>query len=144
MSAWEAVRDRLEGELASLGDGEFVVVSEPEPPRAPARGLLRRRPASDQVRWVQVRRDGDLAYAECVGATSFGGDWDVDAATHQRLRDLGWLAPGDDDPTGTQPSYPAYWCVLPHAEAARLAGLARDALALLGADPATLEWRRGA
>lgn len=144
MASWDDVRARLERELASLADGEFVVLGEPEPPRGPARGLLRRRPAPAPTRFVQVRRDGDHWYAECVGATSFGGDWDLEEVTHLRLRDLGWLVPGEDDPSGVQPSYPNYWKVLPRGEAGRAASICSDALALLGADPSTLEWRRDA
>ena len=142
MASWDDVRVRLERELATLADREFVVLGEPEAPRGPARGLLRRRPAPAPTRYAQVRRDGDQWYAECVGATSFGGDWDVDEGTHQRLGDLGWLVPGADDASGVQPSYPNYWKVLPRAEAGRAATLCSDALALLGADPSTLEWRR--
>ena len=144
MTSWEDVRARLESELLTLDDGEFVVLGEPEPARPPARGLLRRRPAPEPTRYVQLRRDGDHWYAECVGATSFGGDWDVDEATHQRLRDLGWLVPGEEDASGTQPSYPNYWTVLPRAEADRAVTICSEALALLGADPTTLEWRRDA
>ena len=144
MTSWEDVRARLARELLTLGDDEFVVVGEPEPAAAPARGLLRRRPAPAPTRYVQVRRDDEHWYAECVGATSFGGDWDVDEATHDRLRDLGWLVPGDDDPSGVQPSYPNYWRVLPRAEADRAAAMCAEAMELLGADPSSLEWRRDA
>lgn len=144
MTSWDDVRARLGAELLELDDGTFVVVEEPEPPRPPARGLLRRRPAAEPIRYAQVRRDGEHWYAECVGATSFGGDWDVDDTAHERLRALGWLAPGDDDPSGVRPSYPNYWKVLPRTEAGRAAALCSDALALLGADPSTLRWRRDA
>jgi hypothetical protein len=144
MTSWEDVRARLERELLALDDEAFVVLGEPEPPRGPARGLLRRRPAPEPTRYAQVRRAGEHWYAECVGATSFGGDWEVDDATHQRLRDAGWRVPGEEDLSGMQASYPNYWRVLARAEAARTAGACVDALADLGADPTTLEWRRGA
>lgn len=142
MPSWDDVRRRLGTELLDLAHDEFVVVGEAEPPRPPARGLLRRRAAPEPVRYVQIRRDGDHWYAECVGATAFGGDWAVDEATHERIRALGWLVPGEDDPSGVQPSYPNYWKVVPRAEADRAASICSDALALLGADPSTLEWRR--
>ena len=144
MASWDDVRVRLERELATLAEGEFVVLGEPAEQPGPARGLLRRRSAPAPTRYVQLRRDGDHWYAECVGAAVFGGDWDVDEATHTRLRDLGWLVPGDDDPSGVQPSYPHYWKVLPRREAGRAATICSDALALLGAEPSTLEWRRDA
>lgn len=144
MASWDDVRRRLEREIAGLDDDAFVVVGERQPPRPPARGVLRRRPAPAPTRYAQLRRDGDHWYAECVGATAFGGDWEVDEVTHQRLRDLGWLVPGEDDPSGVQPSYPNYWRVLPRAEASAAAAMCADALALLQADPSTLEWRRDA
>lgn len=139
---WDDVRTRLERELLTLDDAEFVVVGEPESPRPPARGLLRRRPKPEPTRYVQLRRDGEHWYAECVGATTFGGDWAIDEVTHERLRGGGWLVPGEDDPSGVQPSYPNYWKVLPRREAGRAASICTDALALLGADPSTLAWRR--
>ena len=140
--SWDDVRTGLERELLTLDGDEFVVVAEPEPPRPPARGLFRRQQAPEPTRYVQLRRDGDHWYAECVGAATFGGDWDINEVTHERLRDLGWLVPGEDDPSGVQPSYPNYWKVLPRAEAGRAATICSDALAILGADPSTLEWRR--
>ena len=144
MASWDAVRRRLEQELADLTDAAFVVVGEPVAPAGPPRGLLRRRPRPAPTRYVQVRRDGDHWYAECVGATSFGGDWEIDPPTHDRLRGLGWLAPGDPDPAGVQPSYPHYWRVLPRSEAAEVARSCADALAVLGAEAGSLEWRRDA
>lgn len=142
MASWHDVGGRLESELLTLGDEEFVVLGEPEPATAPARGLLRRRPRPAPTRYVQVCRSGGHWYAECVGATSFGGDWEVDPATDVRLRDLGWLVPGDDDPSGMQPSYPNYWRVLPREEAARAATMCADTLELLGVAPDTVDWRR--
>ena len=143
MTSWEDVRLQLARELLTLDDDEFVVVGEPEPASAPARGLLRRRPAPAPTRYVQVRRDGEHWYAECVGASSFGGDWDVDDATHRRLRDAGWRVPGETDPSGVEATYPNYWRVVPVGDTARVATACTDALALLGADPASLEWRSG-
>ena len=142
MASWDAVRRRLEQELADLTDAAFVVVGEPVAPAGPPRGLLRRRPRPAPTRYVQVRRDGDHWYAECVGATTFGGDWEVDEVTHHRLRDLGWLVPGEEDPSGVQPSHPNYWRVLPRQESARATTMSAGALELLGADPGRLEWRR--
>ena len=109
--------------MTDLADGEFVVVAEPAPPRAPARGLLRRRPAPPPVRYAQVRRGGDHFYTECVGASRFGGDWDVSKGQHQRLRDLGWLTPDDPDPAGVKPGYPNYWALLPHHQADAVVGM---------------------
>ena len=141
-AGWDAVRRRLEREVDDLAEDEFLVVGEPAAPAGPPRGLLRRRPKPPATRYVQVRRDGDHLYAECIGAESYGGDWDVEPNTHQRIRGLGWLVPGEEDASGVQPSYRNYWRVLPRTDAALLTRACADALALLGADPASLEWTR--
>ncbi|NYD40534.1 TY-Chap domain-containing protein [Nocardioides panaciterrulae] len=151
----EQVEKHLARTLADLGVNEFVIVGEPQPPAPPRTGLLRRRPAPPPSRYVQFRRDDETAwYGECVGATRFGGDWEVPEEVHDRLRSLGWLAPGDPDPTGTQPSYPHYWqCVTTDPDrpsghepgtdpATELARLGAAALDLLGVDPWSLTWRR--
>ena len=149
---WSDVQQRLLTELAGLAglaglaDDEHLVVGEPEPVGPVRVGLLARlrgrRPAAPS-RYVQARRDGDWLYGECIGSTAFGGDWEVTPAQHQRVQALGWLAPGDDDPSGTQPGYPHYWQVVPRTSAAGLATAMAEALRVLGADPADLEWRRG-
>ena len=142
MRSWDDVRRRLEDELIDLVDEEFVVVGEPQPPAEPRQGLLRRRARPDPTRYVQVRRAGEHLVTECVGAASFGGDWEVDEPTHDRLRALGWLVPGDPDPVGVAPSYPNYWSALPRSEAAHTAAMCAGALEILGADADSLEWRR--
>ena len=139
---WDDVRRRLERELSELFEDEFVVVGEPAAAPAPARGLLRRRPRPAPTRYAQVRRDGEHLFAECIGATSFGGDWEVAPADHTRLREGGWLVPGDDDPSGVQPSYPNYWRVLPRGNVAQVARMCTDALMILGTDPGSVEWQR--
>ena len=141
-SAWQQLESRLAGELGTLHDGEFVVIEEPKPPTEEPRGLLRRRPKPPPTRYVQALRVKDHLHGECVGATLFGGDWEIAPGEHEQLRALGWLAPGDPDETGTQPSYPNYWHTLPRERAAELAALAVGALRVLGADPGSLTWRR--
>lgn len=77
MTSWLEIRRRMEHELADLAVGEFILVGEPEPPPGPPRGMLRRRHQLPS-RYVQVRSDGEgTLYSECVGATIFGGEWDV-------------------------------------------------------------------
>ena len=141
-AGWNDVRRRLAAELASLTEGEFLVVREAAPEPGPRRGLLRRRPTPAPIRYVQFRHDGGSMYAECVGATHFGGDWDVDADTHERLRGLGWYVPGDDNPWQVSPSYPNYFRHHSPTESAELAELGAASLELLGVDPRALEWVR--
>ena len=138
---WQALRDRLAGELATLADHEFVVVNEKPPPPGPKQGLLRRRPAAPAVRHVQFLRDEDVVYAECVGATLFGGPYDIAPADHERLRTLGWRAPGDTSETYW--GAPNYRIHATPTDAERLADLAVDSLEVLGLTPTSdLELRR--
>jgi hypothetical protein len=143
VTSWDDIRTRLVSELAGLADEGFVVLGEPQPPREPARGWWRRRPPAAPVRYVQALRIGGHWRVECVGARSFGGDWDVDAPTDQVMRSNGWRIPGETDPTGSEGTYPNYWQVAPVLDSERIASACVEALALLGADPALLEWRTG-
>jgi hypothetical protein len=141
-AAWDDLSARLAAVLVDLAEDEFVVVSEPAPPAEPRSGLLRRRPKPAPTRYVQFRRDDSWLYGECVGAALFGGDWHVPPADHARLRELGWLVPGEDDPSAVQPSYPNYWRVLARERAADAAAMAAASLEILGVEPSVLEWRR--
>ncbi|GAB2453102.1 hypothetical protein GCM10027062_37240 [Nocardioides hungaricus] len=140
---WHRLERELVGEIESLGEMESLVAEEEPPEPGPARGLLRRRAAPPPVRYVQFLRHDGALFAECVGSRDhFGGDWPVTDEQHASLRALGWRAPGDDDPTGTQPAYPNYWWTDPSgAEVAAAGRLGAAALRVLGADPAALQHR---
>ncbi|HEX5917975.1 MAG TPA: hypothetical protein VFY76_08980 [Nocardioides sp.] len=143
MASWDDVRRRLEHEVAGLERDGFVVVGEPAAPAGPPRGLLRRR-HQPPSRYVQVRADGDgMLYAECVGATLFGGDWEVTPAQDDLLRSRGWYVPGQDNPWQVEQAYPNYFRYADVAATADLARACVDALAVLGVDPAGLVWRDG-
>lgn len=140
MTSWDDVRRTLQQELGRLAVGEFVVAGEPRPPAGPPRGLLRRR-ETPPFRFVQsLLIEDSTFYAECVGATLFGGDWEVSPDQHERLRGLGWYCPGDDNPWEAQPSYPAYFCYCPTSDSDELAGRMVSSLEVLGVDPDRLEW----
>lgn len=131
----------LAQEIGALGDRESLVVGEPAGQPGPRRGLLRRRTPPPPSRYVQYLRHHDTLFAECVGSRDhFGGDWPVTDDQHAALRSLGWLAPGDDDPTETQPHVPNYWWTDPSgSDVATAARLGAGALRVLGVDPAALE-----
>lgn len=134
----------LAQEIGALGDGDSLVVSEPQGQPGPPRGLLRRRTPPPPTRYVQFLRHHDTLFAECIGSRDhFDGDWPITDAQHAELRALGWLAPGDDDPTETQPPVPNYWWTDPSgSDVATAARLGAGALELLGVDPASLEYVR--
>jgi hypothetical protein len=132
--SWDALRAACDAAVEPMSEQDFLVVGEPQA-EAPAkagglRGMLSRRPTPPPTRFVQALRVGDRLGAECVGAASFGGPYDFDAATDQRLRALGWLAPGDagyDDMGG-----PAYRLWLPFAERDRFGTLAVASFQAMG------------
>jgi hypothetical protein len=128
-TTWDAWRTRLAHELSTLEDREYVILGEPRPEPEPRRGLFRRRPDPPPHRFVQFLRIDDQVTAECVGATSFGGYLDIPPHRHERLRELGWNAPGDTSEVAWgAPNYRRYATT---DEAESLASLAVDSLQVL-------------
>ena len=145
-AAWaEADRDavvaRLRAAIEELADGEFLVVGEP-PAEAPPR-RFGRRGTPPPSRYVQFRLADGWLYAECVGSRAFGGDWPATPEQDAAVRAAGWLAPGDEDPTGTRPGYPNYWRTVPAADGADLAARGAAALEALGVEAASVTVDRG-
>ena len=134
---WDDTRRELGRALERLAEGEFLILGEPVPVSLPRRGLLRRgRPAP--TRYVQVLRVEDVLSAECVGATSLGGTWEMDPFTIKLLRRMGWLTPTESAVAygNSTPNFEQY------VERTGLLGLADvlvASLELLGALPAELE-----
>ena len=92
---WDAVGDALLRALGLLSDGDFLILGEPTADPLPRRGLFGRRARPAATRYVQVLRIQDLYTAECVGATSLGGTWEMSESTIERLRALGWRTPDE-------------------------------------------------
>ena len=135
---WGSLTAVLLDGLHDLTDGDFLVLGEPGPPAGPRRGLLRRRSAPEPARYVQVLRVGDSFSAECVGARSLGGTWEMGPATIAELRAVGWLVPAESRDTygNVTPNFACYVAVEDTADLARL--LVRS-LQVLDVDPAALE-----
>lgn len=139
--AWEALRARVAAELATLQDGQFLVIGEPESAPGPPRGLFRRRTPPAPTRYVQFLRVGEDIDAECVGSTSFGGDLALAADVEGRLRRLGWKAPGESGES--ERGYPNFRIFPGPADPEELSRLCVDSLAVLGLAPgAQIELRR--
>lgn len=128
---WDHWRQRLQRELEVIVDGAFVVLTELDGPPV-RRGLLRKaRP--EPVRYVQFLRVGDTFEAECVGARSFGGYYNIDQTQHDALCGLGWEFPDRGArATWGAPNYRRY---AKFRDAAMLARLAIDSLAVLHLRP---------
>ena len=87
---------------------------------------------------MQVLRIEDVLTAECVGATSLGGSWEMDPATIETLRSLGWLTPKEGMTTygNTIPNFEQY---VERVDLPALTDLLMASLELLGALPTDLE-----
>lgn len=140
-------QQRITADLAGLGQQEFVIISEPEPPAPEPTGFLARlrSKASRSVapsRWGQVLCVDEMLSAEFAGTQHIGGTWEASAEQHEALRAAGWLTPDETDPIAPAPGVPHYWRTVPQADAGRVAGLLVEAFGILGADLATLTLRR--
>lgn len=90
---WEDVHDALLRALSLLAEGDFLILGEPTADPLPGRGLFGRRARPVATRYVQVLRIEDLYTAECVGARSLGGTWEMSRPDIDRLLSLGWRTP---------------------------------------------------
>lgn len=136
---WAAVHRDLTRSLERLADGEFLVMGESCSPPRPRRGLFGRQPTTVPApsRYVQALCVEDVLSAECVGATSQGGTWEMTDATAEQLRDLGWLTPREASAVSSSPT-PNFAQYVDVTGAAALADLMVASLALLGVRPSAL------
>jgi hypothetical protein len=135
---WAGVRDDLVAALEELADREFLIMGEPTSNSGPVRRrLFGRRDQPAPTRYVQVLRIEEVLSAECVGAVSLGGTWQMGDLTIQHLRGLGWLTAAE--------SHAEYGNVTPNFElyvdiesSDGLPDLLVASLAILGAPPESL------
>lgn len=134
---WGDVGDALLRALGLLADGDFLILGEPTADPLPRRGLFGRRAKPMPARYVQVLRIEDLYTAECVGATSLGGTWEMSEAAIERLRSLGWRTPDESkrEFDNLTPNFDMYVAL---TAAPTLAELLVASLARLGAEPEDL------
>ena len=80
----------------------------------------------------------DVLSAECVGATSLGGTWEMDPFTIKILRRMGWLTPTESAVAygNSTPNFEQY---VERIGLPDLADVLVASLELLGALPAELE-----
>ena len=131
---WDEAGDALLRALGLLADGEFLILGEPISYPAPRRGLFGRRARPEATRYVQVLRIEDLYTAECVGATSLGGTWEMSRGTIERLRRSAGARPTRASASSTT-SPPTSTCTSRLTAAPTLAELLVTSLQHLGARP---------
>jgi hypothetical protein len=127
---WEDVNRRLTGAILALDLDDVLFVGERQEPGR--RSLLGRRPTPGPRRFVQVTAARDVLIAECVGSTSFGGDWAMTPEQEATLLRQGWEKPwSTEDRT--------FWREAPLVGAPRLALATVRALQTLGCEVEDLE-----
>jgi len=134
---WDDVVSALGCALARLSDGEFLILGEPTTESRPRRTLFGRRTVPAATRYVQVLRIADVYTAECVGARSLGGTWQMSESTIEQLRSLGWRTPAESkwEFDNDTPNFDLYVAL---AAAPALSEVLLDSLRCLGARPEDL------
>jgi hypothetical protein len=92
---WGDTRRALACALDELDDREFLILGEPAPALSSPHRIFHTHVRAVPTRYVQVLRIGDVLSAECVGAASLGGTWEMDPSVIDWLRDMGWLTPAE-------------------------------------------------
>lgn len=128
---WEAVNRRLVGAMLALDLYDSLTIRERRP--APRRSMLRKQPKAEPRRFVQVTAAQTRLIAECVGSTSFGGDWPMTPEQEATLLRQGWSKPWSETDRTFQREASL-------VGAPRLALATVRALQLLGCEPDGLEY----
>ena len=133
-TSWDAVNRRLLGAILSLDLHDSLTVGDARPPVR--RGVFGRRPPPPGPRrFVQITATERMLIAECVGSTSFGGDWEMTPEQEQTLLRQGWEKPWSDTMRTFQREAPLIG-------APRLALAAVRALQTLGCEVSGLQFDR--
>ena len=128
---WEAVNLRLVGAMLALDLYDSLTIGDRRKPAR--RSFLGRQPTVEPRRFVQVTAGQTRLIAECVGSTSFGGDWPMTPDQEAALLRMGWAKPWSDTERTFQREAPL-------VGAPRLALATVRALQLLGCEPTDLQY----
>lgn len=131
---WDDLNRRLTGAILGLDLHDVLEIRERAPEAPRSRWRRRAAGAVQPTRFVRITAARDVLIGECVGATAFGGEWEMDPALQAALERQGWARPWS-------PDYPTYQREHSLAEAPRLALASVRALELLGARMEDLEVR---
>ena len=131
---WEAVNRRLVGAMLALDLYDSLTIAEPTQPAR--RSFLGRRGEPPPRRFVQITAGQSRLIAECVGSTTFGGDWPMTPEQEKTLLRQGWQKPWSDVDRTFQREASL-------VETPRLALATVRALELLGCEPAELTYELG-
>jgi hypothetical protein len=127
---WEDLNRRLTGAILALDLDDVLIIGDRQ--EKPRRRLFSTPPPPPPRRFVQITAARSALIAECVGSTSFGGDWEMPPETEERLLRQGWEKPWSDEMTTFQREAPL-------VGAPRLALATVRALQALGCEMEDLE-----
>jgi hypothetical protein len=130
---WDDLNRRLSGAILALDLNDGLVIKE-RPSESARKGLFggRRAAAKAPRRYVQVTAAPRMLIAECIGSTSFGGEWDMTPETEAALLRMGWEKPWSD-------TYRTFSREAPLTSANRIALATVRALQTLGCEMADLD-----
>lgn len=127
---WDDVNRRLTSAIIALDLDDSLVIGERQEQRR--KGLFSRAPENGPRRFVQVTAARDFLIGEVVGATAFGGTWEMSQETIDTLLARGWEKPWSEE-------YRTFSRQMPLVAANRLTLHLVRALQLLGCEVADLE-----
>lgn len=129
---WDDLNRRLTGAILALDLNDGLVIKE-RPSQYARKGLFGGRKArAAPRRYVQVTAAPRMLIAECVGSTSFGGEWEMTPETEAALLKMGWEKPWS-------PDYRTFSREAPLTSANRIALATVRALQTLGCEMVDLE-----
>lgn len=127
---WDDLNRRLAGGMLGLDLDDSLVIGERR--KQVSKGLFGKKPSNAPRRYVQVTAARDFLIGECVGSTSFGGEWEMSPEIEAHLERIGWQRPWS-------PKYPTYSRQLSLASSPKLALAMSRSLEILGCEVADLE-----
>lgn len=127
---WNDLNRRLTSSIIALDLDDSLVVGDKRPQAK--KGLFGRAFEHKPRRFVQVTAARDFLIGEVVGATAFGGEWEMSQETIDTLLSKGWAKPWSEE-------YRTFSRQTPLISANRLALQFVRALQLLGCEVADLE-----
>ena len=91
---WDDLNRRLTGAILALDLNDALVIADKQEQK---RSRFGRRPPATPRRFVQITAAERVLIGECVGSTSFGGDWEMSPETEATLLKQGWEKPWSPD-----------------------------------------------
>ena len=127
---WNDLNRRLTSALIALDLDDSLIVGDKQ--EKAKKGLFGRSSSGGPRRYVQVTAARDFLIGEVVGATAFGGTWDMPQETIDTLLAKGWEKPWSEE-------YRTFSRQTPLISANRLALQLVRALQVLGCEAADLD-----